>query len=62
MNALRTSASAGRRLLRAFLRDESATTAVEYGLVTAFIALATIATLLALEEDLEAYFMTLRGN
>ena len=45
-----------------FLRDEGGITAVEYALVAAFVALATIGTLMALDDALTAYFNTLAGN
>ena len=45
-----------------FLRDESGIAAVEYALVAACVALATIGTLMMLDDALETYFNNLSGN
>ena len=45
-----------------FLRDESGITAVEYALVAAFVAIATIGTLMGLDDALENYFTQISGS
>ncbi len=39
-----------------FLRDESAATAVEYGLLIGFISVAIVITVFAIGEDIEGFF------
>ena len=43
--------------LKAFYRDKSGATAIEYGLIAAGIAVAIIAAVFALGEDIEAFFL-----
>ncbi len=45
-----------------FLRDDSGTTAIEYGLITGFVAVAIIAALLALGGSLDGLFTTTSGH
>jgi Flp pilus assembly pilin Flp len=45
----------------AFLKDERAATAIEYGLIVTGIALGTLAVLSGLGARLEAAFLLLRG-
>ena len=42
--------------LKAFYRDKSGATAIEYGLIAAGIAVAIIAAVFALGEDIEGFF------
>ncbi|HTV27548.1 MAG TPA: Flp family type IVb pilin [Xanthobacteraceae bacterium] len=48
-----------RRELRAFLKDESGATAIEYGLIASGIALAVIAVVNRLGTNLKAVFASL---
>ena len=43
--------------LKEFYRDKSGATAIEYGLITAGIAVAIIAAVFALGEDIEGFFL-----
>ena len=43
--------------LKAFYRDKSGATAIEYGLIAAGIAVASIAAVFALGEDIEGFFL-----
>ena len=43
--------------LKEFYRDKSGATAIEYGLIAAGIAVAIIAAVFALGEDIEAFFL-----
>ncbi len=43
--------------LKAFYRDKSGATAIEYGLIAAGIAVAIIAAVFALGEDIEGFFL-----
>ena len=45
-----------------FLRDDSGTTAIEYGLITGFVAVAIIAALLALGGSLDGLCTTTSGH
>ena len=47
-----------RKSITRFIRDESAATAIEYGLIAAGIAVAIIATVQALGTNLNATFST----
>lgn len=49
------------RMLSRFLRDESAATAVEYGLIASFIALAIIASVNGLGTAMKSVFETLKA-
>ncbi len=44
------------RFLKAFGRDSSGATAIEYGLVATFVALAVIASIQAVGDNLISYF------
>lgn len=47
--------------VRDFLRDEEGVTAIEYGLIAALIAVAVIATVYLLGQQLDAFFVKLRA-
>jgi len=49
-------------LLRRFLRDESAATAIEYGLISACIALAIITAVKGVSNNLKSTFNNVSAN
>jgi pilus assembly protein Flp/PilA len=49
-------------LLRRFLRDESGATAIEYGLIAACIALAIIASVKGVSNNLKSTFNNVSAN
>jgi pilus assembly protein Flp/PilA len=52
----------GRQMLRTFLRDQSGTTATEYGLIVALIAVGCIITLEAIGGNLSSVFMKVNSK
>lgn len=48
--------------IRAFLRDESGATAIEYGMIAALIAVVIITTLKTVGTKLNATFTTISGK
>lgn len=49
-------------LIRAFLRNESGATAIEYGLIASFVALIIISSLRGIGTKLNAKFSAISGN
>ena len=50
------------RVMKTFARDESGATAIEYGLIAAFIALVIIGGVTALGTSINTQFTTISGN
>lgn len=51
-----------KELIKSFIRDESAATAIEYGLIASLIAIAIIAGIRALGTNLSGTFAKVSGN
>lgn len=49
------------KLIKTYLKDESAATAIEYGLIIAGISIAILATVLLIGDNLDAYFVIIQG-